>query len=214
MTKDRLGISDRLILATHNEGKLREFRELLAPMGITVMSAADCGLPEPEETETTFAGNAELKAVAAMSATGLPALADDSGVTVEALNGDPGVYSARWAGEPRDFGMAMGLVLDKLATADATTDEARGAAFVAVLALARPGAETLLFEGRCDGHITDAPRGGLGFGYDPIFVPQDGDGRTFGEMSSEEKHGGERPLSHRARAVALFKAALEGGGAR
>ncbi|MCF3933957.1 RdgB/HAM1 family non-canonical purine NTP pyrophosphatase [Acuticoccus sp. M5D2P5] len=208
--KNALDLGDRLVLATHNAGKLREFRELLGPLGITVLSAADCGLPEPEETETTFSGNAALKAEAAMKATGLVALADDSGVTVEALGGDPGVYSARWAGEPRDFGVAMTKVLDLLAEKGATSDAERAAAFVAVLALARPDRETVFFEGLCEGHITDAPRGTEGFGYDPIFIPREGDGRTFGEMSAEDKHGGDRPLSHRARAVALFKAALDG----
>jgi len=198
----------RLLIATHNAGKLAEFRTLLEPAGITVLGAADAGLAEPEETEATFKGNAALKAEAAMRAQGIPALADDSGVTVDALGGDPGIYPARWAGPERDFGLAMGRVLDGLAAGGHTAPESRRAAFVAVLALARPGEETLFFEGRTEGVIAPAPRGTGGFGYDPLFIPDDGDGRTFGEMSVDEKHGTKAPLSHRARALATFAAAL------
>ncbi|MBJ3777800.1 RdgB/HAM1 family non-canonical purine NTP pyrophosphatase [Acuticoccus mangrovi] len=204
----RLEIGDRLVLATHNAGKLAEFATLLAPLGIAVEGAGALGLPEPEETETTFVGNAALKAEAAMRATGRPALADDSGLVVDALGGDPGVYSARWAGPEKDFTAAIGRVTDLLAEKGATSPAARSAAFVAVLALARPGEPTQFFEGRVDGHIADGPRGPGGFGYDPVFIPAQGDGRTFGEMSAEEKHGGDAPLSHRARAVARFLAAL------
>ena len=206
----RAAIGERLVLATHNKGKIAEFDTLLAPLGITVVSAGALGLPEPEETGTTFAENAALKAEAASTATGLPALADDSGVTVEALGGDPGIYSARWAGPEKDFGLAMRKVLDGLAAAGATTPDRRRAAFVACLALALPGRPTIFIEGRCDGVVPDAPRGPNGFGYDPLFVPDDGDGRTFGEMTGEEKSGGPAPLSHRARAVAMFVEKLGG----
>lgn len=198
----------RLVIATHNEGKLAEFRELLGPAGITVVGAAEAGLVEPEETETTFAGNAALKAQAAAEALGLPALADDSGVTVEALGGDPGIYSARWAGPSKDFSVAMGRVLALLEEGGHAAPAARRAAFVAVLALARPGEPTLFFEGRTEGVIASEPRGLQGFGYDPIFIPDDGDGRTFGEMTAAEKHGETAPLSHRARALAAFAEAM------
>lgn len=194
---------DRLVLATHNAGKVREFRDLLAPLGITVVAAGELDLPEPEETATTFEGNAILKAEAARDATGLPALADDSGLAVAALGGAPGVYSARWAGPDKDFAAAMARVLAGVA-------DDRRAAFVAVLALAAPGEATRTWEGRVDGTLADAPRGSQGFGYDPIFIPGQGDGRTFGEMSAAEKHGGVEPLSHRARAVASFLSALRG----
>jgi XTP/dITP diphosphohydrolase len=192
---------DRLVLATHNPGKVAEFGGLLAPLGIAVVAAGALGLPEPEETADTFAGNAVLKAEAARDATGLPALADDSGLSVAALGGAPGIYSARWAGPGKDFAAAMARVLSGVG-------HDRRAAFVAVLALAAPDAATRTWEGRVDGTLAPAPRGSQGFGYDPIFVPDDGDGRTFGEMTAEEKHGGTAPLSHRARAVALFLAAL------
>lgn len=201
----------RLLIATHNAGKLAEFRALLEPAGIAVVGAGDAGLEEPEETEATFEGNAALKAEAAMRALNMPALADDSGVTVDALSGEPGIYSARWAGPSRDFDAAMGLVLDRLEAGGHTAPEARRGAFVAVLALARPGEPTLFFEGRTEGVIAPRPRGSNGFGYDPIFVPDDGDGRTFGEMSAAEKHGKTAPLSHRARALALFANALDLG---
>lgn len=196
-----IALFDRLVLATHNAGKIAEFERLLEPLGVTVVPAHALGLPEPEETETTFAGNAILKAEAARDATGLAALADDSGFAVDALGGAPGVYSARWAGTPRDFAAAMDRVLRTMEARGATT---RGAAFVAVLALARPGEPTCTYEGRCEGTVADAPRGTGGFGYDPLFIPAQGDGRTFGEMTAEEKHGGPKPLSHRARAVATF----------
>ena len=207
-TNLRTAIGERLVLATHNKGKLAEFGTLLSPLGIQVVSAGAMGLPEPEETGTTFAANAALKAEAATAATGLPALADDSGLTVEALGGDPGIYSARWAGPDKDFGHAMRRVLDGLAAAGASTSETRRGAFVACLALALPGQETQFIEGRCEGTLAEAPRGDNGFGYDPLFVPDDGDGRTFGEMDSTEKHGGPAPLSHRARAVATFMTML------
>ena len=207
-------LPERLVLATHNRGKLAEFEQLLAPLGVTVVSAAALGLPEPEETEDTFVGNAVLKAEAASTASGLPALADDSGFAVDALGGAPGVYSARWGGEARDFGAAMDRVLAEMAAKGVPGqqdpgEQDRGADFVAVLALARPGEPTVTFEGRCRGRVAEAPRGAGGFGYDPLFIPEQGDGRTFGEMTSEEKHGGAAPLSHRARAVATFMEALD-----
>lgn len=202
----RLG--ERIVLATHNAGKIREFKGLLEPMGVTVLTAADCGLPEPDETAETFEGNAAIKAEAASEATDLPALADDSGLLVDALNGEPGVRTADWAGPERDYAAAMRRVLDGLAAAGAGTADARRASFLSVLALARPRHETVFFKGRVDGRIADAPRG-TGFGYDPIFIPGQGDGRTFGEMTREEKAGGGEPLSHRARAVAAFAAALD-----
>lgn len=208
-TSRAIRLPDRLVLATHNAGKLADFDALLRALGVDVVSVGALGLPEPEETEVTFAGNAVLKAEAALAATGLAALADDSGLAVDALGGAPGVYSARWAGEPRDFAAAMARVLAELAAAGADASDQRSAAFVAVLALARPGEATLTFEGRCDGHIAAAPRGEKGFGYDPLFIPRQGDGRTFGEMSADEKHGGDAPLSHRARAVATFLEALD-----
>jgi len=201
-------IGDRLVLATHNAGKLAELRALVEPMGIAVLGAADCGLPVPEETAETFEGNAAIKAEAATEATGLPALADDSGLVIEALNGAPGVRTADWAGPGRDYGAAMKRVDDALASAGATTPDARRASFVAVLALARPRHETVFFKGRVDGRIAESPRGTTGHGYDPIFIPGEGDGRTFGEMSAAEKSGLHAPLSHRARAFAAFTAAL------
>ncbi|MEM8662640.1 MAG: RdgB/HAM1 family non-canonical purine NTP pyrophosphatase [Pseudomonadota bacterium] len=198
----------KLLLATHNKGKLAEFRRLLAGDGITVVSAGEMGLEEPEETEKTFRGNALLKADAARDATGLPALADDSGLAVDALGGAPGIYSARWAGPERDFGAAMARVLSELRNAAGDEPANREGAFIAVLALARPGQDPLFFEGVTAGTIAGAPRGTGGFGYDPLFVPHDGDGRTFGEMNAAEKEGIAAPLSHRARAVALFLEAL------
>ncbi|ORE93746.1 dITP/XTP pyrophosphatase [Stappia sp. 22II-S9-Z10] len=202
-------IGPELVLATHNKGKVAEFATLLAPLGITVVSAGDLGLPEPEETGRTFAENAILKAAAASRATGKPALADDSGLCVSALNDDPGIYSARWAGPGKDFGAAMERVLSGLRSEGAITPEQREARFVAVLALTLPQEdEAHVFEGVCSGTIAASPRGTNGFGYDPLFIPADADGRTFGEMTGEEKAGGPDPLSHRARAVSIFMEAL------
>ncbi|MEM8552587.1 MAG: RdgB/HAM1 family non-canonical purine NTP pyrophosphatase [Pseudomonadota bacterium] len=198
----------RLILATHNAGKIAEFGALLSPLGVTITSAGEAGLAEPEETGTTFEENAALKAEAARDATGLPALADDSGLAVDALNGDPGIYSARWSGPDKDFSVAMARVLALLNEAGCGDAQRRGASFIVVLALARPGEETLFFKGVTRGVIASAPRGSQGFGYDPIFIPEDGDGRSFGEMDKHEKHGIETPLSHRARAVANFMKAV------
>jgi len=194
-----------IAVATHNAGKIREIYEMLAPFGIAVKSAAELRLPEPEETGSTFAENAVLKAHAAAKASGLVALADDSGLSIEALDGAPGIYSARWAGPSKDFSVAMRGVDEKLQAAGATAPEKRRAHFVAVLAVAAPDGEVETFEGRAAGTIVWPPRGANGFGYDPIFQP-DGHSRTFGEMSAEEKHGtaGGEALSHRARAFALF----------
>ena len=190
-------VTGELVIASHNAGKVREIGELLAPLGVTTLSAGVLGLPEPEETEDSFAGNALLKARAAAAAAGLPALADDSGLAVRALDGDPGIHSARWAGPERDFAAAMDKVNRTLGdTAD------RRAAFVCALALARPGGAEAVFEGTVAGTLTWPPRGGRGFGYDPIFVP-DGHEATFGEMEPAAKHA----ISHRARAFAKLLAA-------
>lgn len=181
------------VLASHNQGKIKEIGELLSPLGVKLQSAADFSLPEPEETEATFAGNALLKARAASAATGLPALADDSGLCVNALDGQPGIHSARWAGEPRDFDRAMQRIESEL-TAEGGKD--RSAAFVCVLALVVPGESGRIYEGRVDGEIVWPPRGQGGFGYDPVFRPE-GERRVFAEMSSAEK----AVHSHRARAL-------------
>lgn len=196
-----------LLVASHNEGKVREIRELLAPFGFTVASAAEKGLPEPEETGASFEENARLKASAAARASGLLSLADDSGLCVEALGGDPGIHSARWAGPSRDFSQAMRNIEEKLQAAGAVTRDRRRASFVAVLSLVRPDGTAREFRGEVFGTIVWPPRGGLGFGYDPFFQP-DGFAETFGEMSSQDKHGW-RPgdaeaLSHRARAFKLL----------
>jgi XTP/dITP diphosphohydrolase len=192
----------KVVIATHNSGKLKEMRELLRSHGIETISAGDLGLDEPIETGTSFAENAKIKATAAAKASRLPALADDSGLAVEALEGEPGIHSARWAGEKKDFAQAMKTVEEKLQLKGATTPEKRRGAFIAALCLVWPDEEAATFEGRVDGRIVWPPRGDQGFGYDPIFLP-DGFNRTFGEMSAEEKHGlppRGQGLSHRARA--------------
>jgi XTP/dITP diphosphohydrolase len=194
----------RLLVATHNAGKLREFEYLLEPHGIAVVGAAALGLPEPEETGDGFHANAKLKARAASDATGLPALADDSGIAVRGLDGAPGIHSARWAGPARDFDLAIEKVVGGLRArfgSFAAADQA--AAFIAVLCLSLPGGEDRFFEGRVDGSLVERPRGAGGFGYDPIFVP-DGHERTFAEMTAAEKHAG----SHRRRALDAFLACL------
>lgn len=183
----------KLVIASHNEGKVREIEALLGPYGIQPVSAKSLDLPEPEETGTTFVANAELKALQAADLSGLPALADDSGLCVEALNSDPGIFSARWAGSGKDFGVAMKLVEDRLAAAG--PDAVRDAHFVCALALAWPDGHVEWFEGRVDGLLVWPPRGEHGFGYDPMFVPN-GHDRTFGEMTHDEK----TPLTHRAAA--------------
>ncbi|MDJ0930343.1 RdgB/HAM1 family non-canonical purine NTP pyrophosphatase [Breoghania sp.] len=196
-----------LVLASHNKGKLREIRALVEPFGMEVVSAGDLGLPEPEETGTTFEANSELKARAASTAADLPALADDSGLAVDALGGDPGIYSARWAGPEKDFAMAMRNVEEKLQQAGATSPDKRTARFVCVLCLAWPDGHMETFRGEIEGTMVWPPRGDQGFDYDPAFQPEDHE-RTFGEMSAEEKHGrtsgDANPLSHRARAFKLF----------
>lgn len=188
----RLPPGQRLVLATHNQGKLREIAAMLAPLGVEVVSAGALGLPEPEETAPDFIGNAKLKALAAATASFLPALADDSGFSVAALDGAPGIYSARWAGPNKDFTAAMARVL-----AETGDDPNRAAWFTCALCLAWPDGETVCFEGRVDGEMVWPPRGNRGFGYDPIFVPAGG-GETYGEMDQDQKHA----TSHRARAFA------------
>jgi XTP/dITP diphosphohydrolase len=188
-----------LVVASHNKGKVREIGALLAPLGVDVISAGELNLPEPYETETTFVGNAALKAVAAAKASALPALADDSGLEVFALGGDPGVYSARWGGEARDFNLAMERVWRALAAKGATDFSAR---FVCVLALAQPDGSVETYEGEARGDIVWPMRGTMGFGYDPIFVPN-GHTQTFAEMTPEEK----LPLTHRQRAFEKLLAA-------
>jgi XTP/dITP diphosphohydrolase len=195
-------IAGRLVIATHNPGKLAEMRELLAPFGVQATSAGELGLPEPEETGTTFRANARIKAEAAAKAAILPAFSDDSGLVVDALDGDPGIYSARWAGPDKDFAGAMARIDSLLRERGATTPERRKAHFVSALCVAWPDGHLEEFEARVDGTIVWPPRGTAGFGYDPCFLP-DGHTRTFGEMPSEEKHGlppRGKGLSHRARA--------------
>jgi XTP/dITP diphosphohydrolase len=187
----------KVVIASHNPGKVREIEDLLRPLGVEVVGAAALGLSEPEETGHTFAENAALKARAAARAANLPALADDSGLAVAALNGAPGIYSARWAGPNKDFAIAMRKVEDAL-----KDQHDRRAAFVAALALAAPDGQCHVFEGKVEGTLVWPPRGDKGFGYDPVFVPN-GYLVTFGEMEPEKKH----QISHRARAFAkLVKA--------
>jgi XTP/dITP diphosphohydrolase len=191
-----------LVVASHNQGKVREIAELLRPFGVEPVSAASLGLPEPEETETTFRGNAELKARAAAMAASLPALADDSGLVVDALGGAPGIHSARWAGENRDFGEAMKRVERALETRGIRTAGHRRARFVCALSLCWPDGHCETFEGKVEGSLAFPPRGLHGFGYDPIFLP-DGRTLTFGEMDPAEKHA----ISHRADAFRQLVAA-------
>ncbi len=194
---------DKLVLASHNPGKVCEIEDLLAPFGIKPQAAVALGLEEPEETGATFAENAMIKAVAAAEVAGLPALADDSGLEVESLNGAPGVHSARWAGKSKNFRLAMARIARELATIDAISNDANRANFTCVLAIAWPHEHVHLVEGKVFGHLVWPPRGDRGFGYDPIFVP-DGYEQTFGEMEAEKKHG----LSHRAKAFEQFVAAI------
>ena len=204
-------IAGRLVIATHNPGKLAEMRELLAPYGIDATSAGEVGLKEPDEAGLSFRDNARIKAEAAAQATGLPAFADDSGLAVDALDGAPGILSARWAGPDKDFHRAMGTIEDKLHARGATAPQQRKAHFVSALCVAWPDGHVEEFEARVDGTLVWPPRGDKGFGYDPMFLP-DGHSRTFGEMGSEEKHGlppRGKGLSHRARAfVKLAEACL------
>jgi XTP/dITP diphosphohydrolase len=195
-------IEGKLVIATHNPGKLAEMRELLAPHGVEVVSARELGLSEPEETGNSFRANARIKAMAAAKASMLPAFADDSGLVVEALGGAPGIYSARWAGENKDFGSAMSRIERLLRERGAATPPERRAHFVSALCVAWPDEHVEEVEAHAEGILVWPPRGTAGFGYDPMFMP-DGFDRTFGEMTSIEKHG--LPplglgLSHRARA--------------
>jgi len=205
-------ITGRLVIATHNPGKLAEMRELLAPHGEAV-SAGELNLPEPEETGTTFQANARIKATAAANAAGLPAFADDSGLAVDALDGQPGIHSARWAGPAKDFAAAMARIERLLQERGAREAAQRAAHFVSALCVAWPDGHLEEVEARVDGTLVWPPRGTAGFGYDPMFLP-DGHTRTFGEMTSIEKHG--LPplglgLSHRARAfVKLAEICLDG----
>lgn len=195
----------KLVIASHNKGKLREISTLLEPFGVTVSSAGDFGLTEPEETEDSFAGNARIKAHFAAKATGLPALSDDSGISVDALDGAPGVYTADWAETEngRDFIMAMEKVWTKLEAQNAP--EPRTASFICTLCLAWPDGHDEVFEGRVSGRIVWPMRGTHGFGYDPMFQP-DGESDTFGEMDPEKKHG----MSHRADAFSQLVRACFG----
>ena len=205
-------LEGRIVIATHNPGKLAEMRELLAPYGIEAVSAGELGLGEPEETGDRFQANARIKAIAAAEAAQLPAFADDSGIVVDALDGAPGIYSARWAGEAKDFNAAMKRIERLLGERGATTPDKRGAHFVSALCVAWPDGHIEEVEARVDGTLVWPPRGTAGFGYDPMFLPG-GHDRTFGEMTSVEKHG--LPphglgLSHRARAfVKLAEICLE-----
>lgn len=202
-------ITGRIVIATHNPGKLKELLDLLAPHGVDAVSAGELGLAEPEETGASFRANARIKAQAAAAASKLPAFADDSGLAVEALDGAPGIHSARWAGESKDFAGAMRKIEDLLRERKSTD---RRAHFVSALCVVWPDGHCEEFEGRVDGTLVWPPRGEQGFGYDPVFLP-DGHARTFGEMSADEKHGLPpkfQGLSHRARAfLKLAEACLE-----
>jgi XTP/dITP diphosphohydrolase len=195
-------ITGRLVIATHNPGKLREMRELLEPFQVEVVAADTLGLPEPDENGTSFRDNARIKADAAAHASGLAAFADDSGLVVDALDGAPGIHSARWAGENKDFRHAMEKVEGMLRERDAFDPATRHAHFVSALCVTWPDGHREEFEATVDGTLVWPPRGDKGFGYDPIFLPE-GEALTFGEMSGEDKHGlppRGRGLSHRARA--------------
>jgi len=186
-------LGSKLVVASHNAGKVREFGDLLRPFKLDVVSAAELGLPEPEETGATFVENSLLKSRSSAQASGLLALADDSGLAVEALGGEPGIYSARWAGPGKDFKVAMEKVEEALQTRGATAAKDRRAAFICVLSLAWPSGDTCVFEGKVEGTLVWPPRGTQGFGYDPVFQA-DGYDITFGEMDPHEKHA----ISHRA----------------
>ncbi|MGE0008121.1 MAG: RdgB/HAM1 family non-canonical purine NTP pyrophosphatase [Parvibaculaceae bacterium] len=193
----------KLVVASHNPGKVREIAELLGPYGVAAVSAASLGLPEPEETGSTFEANAMLKSQAAAQGSGLVALADDSGLCVDALAGDPGIYSARWAGPAKDFALAMQRVELRLLALGATAPGRRRAHFVSVLSLAWPDGHVENFEGKVHGTLVWPPRGTRGFGYDPMFLP-DGGSETFGEMDPAAKHG----ISHRGAAFRKLVDAL------
>lgn len=210
MSGFKLKRGEKLVLATHNKGKLAEFQDMLKDFGLDIVSAGDLGLPEPEETGTTFVENARLKAHAAAKATGEIALSDDSGISVDALDGAPGVYTADWAGVPRNFTNAMQKVQDLLVEKSATEPHQRKAQFNAILCLAFPDGTDMIFEGIAPGTLVWPPVGEQGHGYDPMFKPE-GHEKTFGQMSAAEKHSwapGEEGLSHRARAFAKFVGAV------
>ncbi len=195
----RLVRGQKLVVASHNPGKIREINDLIRPFGVEAVSAGTLGVSEPEETETTFAGNARLKAWHSANATGLPALSDDSGLEVEMLGGDPGVYSARWAGPSKDFAVAMQKVADAVTAQGGWNAPGPRANFTAALCIAWPDGTTRVFEGRVFGTLVWPLRGPHGFGYDPMFLAES-ETETFGEMSPEKKHA----ISHRARAFKLF----------
>ena len=195
-------ITGKLVIATHNPGKLAEMRDLLGVYGIVATSAGELGLPEPDEIGKSFRANARIKAEAAAKASGTAAFADDSGLAVDALDGEPGIYSARWAGPDKDFRLAMNEVQTRLMKVGAKSPERRRAHFVSALCVAWPDGHLEEFEAQVNGIVVWPPRGAKGFGYDPLFLP-DGQTQTFGEMSAEEKHGlppRGKGLSHRARA--------------
>ncbi len=199
-----------IVVASHNAGKIAEIADLIGPFGFSAKSAAELKFEEPDETGTTFEENAAIKALASARASGMPALSDDSGLVVDALDGAPGVYTANWAeleDGSRDFAMAMEKVEKALAERGATTPEQRSGRFVSVLCLAWPDGHTEIFRGEVEGTIVWPPRGTKGFGYDPVFQPEGYD-TTFGEMTAEQKHGWKpgdaQALSHRARAFKLF----------
>ena len=202
-------LARRIVIATHNAGKLREMRELLAPYGIDAVSVGELNLPEPEETGASFRDNARIKAQAAASASGLPAFADDSGLAVDALGGAPGIHSARWADDDKNFMRAMQAIESMLQDHGADRPALRSAQFVSALCVAWPDGHVEEFEATVDGTLVWPPRGTAGFGYDPMFLP-DGHARTFGEMTPDEKHGlppKGQGLSHRARAFLKLAAA-------
>ena len=208
-TKMSRKLTGTVVIATHNPGKLKEMRELLAPYGVGTELAAELALPEPEETGKTFGANARIKALVAARASGKPAFADDFGLVVDALDGEPGIHSARWAGPDKDFRGAMNRIQTLLIEHGAKSSEQRRAHFVAALCIAWPDGHVEEFEGRVDGIAVWPPRGDKGFGYDPLFRP-DGFDRTFGQMNAEEKHGlppQGQGLSHRARAFMKLAAA-------
>ena len=214
----RLRRGDRLVLATHNAGKLSEFQHLLEPFGLELVSAAQLGLPEPDETGTSFVDNARIKAHAAAMAAGMLALADDSGLCVDALGGQPGVYTANWAGSGfnggRDYMVGMRRVEDALQAAGATTPAERHGSFNATLCLAHPDGREEVYVGKVEGTLVWPPRGDKGFGFDPVFMPGGFD-ITFGEMPAKDQHSwspGQTGLSHRARAFAKFVQEALGGG--
>lgn len=208
MSEQTLKKGGKIVVASHNPGKVFEIRTLIHPFGLEAVSAKELDLDEPEETGDTFAANAKLKALAAATVSGLPALADDSGLEVEALDGAPGIYSARWAGEPRDFALAMEKVNGEMEKASASSVDERRANFICALCLAWPDGGCQVFEGKVYGHLVWPPRGENGFGYDPMFQP-DGFDETFGELDPLKK----QDMSHRARAFAEFvKNCLEPGG--